>query len=110
MVYMAEVFINLQGESVKMQFCCSLAFPRGQRSAFSLCWVRFPGGGGCLSSFVVLGLQGEASYSWTGWVQGGGLFFFREMHNYQTTRCHRQLHNPKILFIMSIKKHSRDPA
>lgn len=73
---MAEVFINLQGENVKMQFCCGLAFPRGQRSAFPLCWAFFPGGGGCLSSFVVLGLQGEASYSWTGGVGGcRGVFF-----------------------------------
>lgn len=25
------------------------------------------------------------------------------MHNYQTTHCPQQLHNPKILFMMSIK-------
>lgn len=66
-------FINLLGEIVKMQFCCSPVFPWGQRSAFPLCWAVISLGEGVPIFFCCAGLQGEASYSWIGRV-GVGVF------------------------------------
>lgn len=96
-------FINLLGEIVKMQFCCSLVFPWGQRSVFPLCWAVISLGEGVPIFFCCAGLAGRGllQLDWAGGCRG---VFIRDMHNYQTTQCPQQLHNPKILFMMSIKK------
>lgn len=78
-----------------MQSCCSPAFPGGQRSLFPLCGLLFPWGRGCLSSFVVPGCQGEASYSWIGRV-GVGVFLQEGCIIIRPLQAPQQLHHPKI--------------
>lgn len=57
-------FINLLAEVVKMQFCCSLAFPWGQRSLFPLCWVVLSLGEGVPIFFCCAGLAGRGLLQW----------------------------------------------
>lgn len=73
LVYITDRFINLLGEIVKMQFCCSLAFPWGQRSVFPLCWAVISLGEGVPIFFCCAGLAGRGLLQ-LDWAVGVGVF------------------------------------